>query len=331
MTLFSKWAHAKLAADGEIKPALDILQRDSDAAIRKAAVGAGVLSSSTWAEPLADSALGGAEFLESLAGRSAFFRILADNGFRRVPMRTRIGVVSSGPVGHTPAEGKPLPVSKMTLSKSALQPIRAAAAVVVSQEVAADQSAASHTLVDQELRNAVSDAVDVEFFNRIVDSGTTVISSAGPDSFVADVRGLLAGVATGAGSRLYLIGASDVAKSASLLDDPRGEMTPLGGRLIGIPFIVSDAVPAGTLYLLDASRIAADALGIEVAVSTHAALEMLDAALVQDATTGTGTSLVSLWQTNSVGLLASTYIGVERLRADAVAGLDEISWGAPST
>ncbi|QPB21340.1 hypothetical protein [Rhizobium sp. 007] len=53
---------------------------------------------------------------------------------------------------------------------------------------------------------------------------------------------------------------------------------------------------------------------------------MLDAALVQDSTTGAGTNLVSMFQTNSVAVQALVAFAAERLRDNAIAQVTGIEW-----
>ena len=99
-----------------------------------------------------------------------------------------------------------------------------------------------------------------------------------------------------------------------------------GGAFEGLPVIVSDYVD-GIVVLANASDIyVADDGGITVDMSREASLEMSDAPS-QDATDGTGASLVSLWQTNSVGLRAERTINWARRRPSAVASLTGVAWG----
>ena len=67
--------------------------------------------------------------------------------------------------------------------------------------------------------------------------------------------------------------------------------------------------------------------GVAVDMSREASLEMLDASLQQDGTAGTGASLVSLWQSNLVGLRAERELNWMRRSASAVAYLTGVAWG----
>ena len=130
---------------------------------------------------------------------------------------------------------------------------------------------------------------------------------------------------------------STTALSLSMMVNPLGQpefggINMTGGNFAGLPAIVSDYVPAGMVVLANASDIyLADEGGVQVKMSDQAAVEMADNP-AHDSTTPTGaTSMVSLWQTNSVGFLAERFINWARRRPSAVAVLTGATWGAPTT
>jgi hypothetical protein len=51
-----------------------------------------------------------------------------------------------------------------------------------------------------------------------------------------------------------------------------------------------------------------------------------DAAPGQDAVEGTGATMVSAWQTNTAVIMATCWFAAERVRANAVAVLEGVSW-----
>jgi hypothetical protein len=105
-------------------------------------------------------------------------------------------------------------------------------------------------------------------------------------------------------------------------------VTALGGSLLGIPIIVSASTPSAAgspptdrhIILVDANQIlVADAGGADIAVSDQASLEM-DAAPTNDSgASPTGTSLVALYQTNSISYRTQREISWLKARTDAVA------------
>jgi hypothetical protein len=106
-----------------------------------------------------------------------------------------------------------------------------------------------------------------------------------------------------------------------------------GGRLNGIPVIVSQyaanasgggnlviAVNASDIFLSDDGQVTIDA-------SREASLQMLDNP-TNNSATATPTTMVSMWQTNSVALRAERFINWSKRRDDAVVYMDDVNWGS---
>jgi hypothetical protein len=121
------------------------------------------------------------------------------------------------------------------------------------------------------------------------------------------------------------------ALALSLMQNALGQpefpgITMTGGTFVGLPVITSEymtdvADSSGSpIILVNASDVfLADDGGIMIDASREASLEMLDGSLTQDATAGTGASLVSMFQTNSVAMRAERVINWKKRRAEAVA------------
>ena len=73
------------------------------------------------------------------------------------------------------------------------------------------------------------------------------------------------------------------------------------------------------VYLADDGQVVVDA-------SREASLQMLDNP-TNNSASATATSLVSLWQTNSVGLRAERFINWKKRRAEAVQYMEDVIWG----
>jgi hypothetical protein len=101
-----------------------------------------------------------------------------------------------------------------------------------------------------------------------------------------------------------------------------------GGSLFpGLSVITSQTVPSGTVIALQPSEIfLADDGGFTVDVSREASLQMLDNPTNASAD-GTATTMVSLWQTNSVGFLCERIINWKKRRSTAVTYLSSVAWG----
>ncbi|UIY26044.1 phage major capsid protein [Rhizobium leguminosarum] len=232
-----------------------------------------------------------------------------------------MGIVSASATAWIVGEGDPKPLSRLTLSNPALVPKKAVALIVVTDEIARDTSAAGQSLISQELRAAVADTVDEAFFDTIM-PGASSNPSSGSDqlSMVADLRGLLGSVnTTGVGGSLFWTMSVDVGNRVALINDGKGAMSPTGGEFLNLPALVSGAIPAGTLRLVNASAIAANADSISLDASGQVSIHMRDDPDAEAA-------LVSMFQSNGVALKAEVSFGVEKTRADAVAEITGIEW-----
>jgi hypothetical protein len=94
--------------------------------------------------------------------------------------------------------------------------------------------------------------------------------------------------------------------------------------------IASSGVPSGTLYLVDATGIAADGGPVTVDVSTQADV-LMDTAPSMNSTTPTAAAMTSMFQTNSTALKALAVFGAAKIRGNAVAvvtGITTTTWAA---
>jgi hypothetical protein len=129
---------------------------------------------------------------------------------------------------------------------------------------------------------------------------------------------------------------SALASILSLMTNPLGQaefntVTRTGGTIVGYPVIVSDYVPAKTMVLVNAQDVyLADEGGVDVSMSDQASLQMDDAP-TNDSVTPTPTTLVSMFQTNSVAFRAERTINWARRRAVSVSVLNDIDWGGTET
>jgi hypothetical protein len=293
--------------------------------IAKAAFSGATIGDGDFGEVLGDWRIARNAFFASLRTRSVFFRLL-DSGFRKVPLRTHLGIVTANATGWIVGEGAPIPLSAMKLSTPQLTPVSAAALMVVSNEVARSMSDGATETVNTELRGAVSDVVDARFFSLVIDGDTPSFAASGTTeaAMLADLRKLLAAVNKKGAGLLAWAMAPDVANGVvtSGVDAVSKGMTPLGGEMLGLPALVSSTIPAGTLRLINASAIAANADEISLDASGEADIQMVDNPEV-----GEGV-LTSMYQTNNIALRAIVSFGAERARDDAIAQLTGIEWGA---
>jgi len=204
--------------------------------------------------------------------------------------------------------------------------------LVLSKELIRGAVAGTLELVAGELRNSVAKTTDEVFLN-VVGSGVSPITSAGStgESLRADISVMLSQLTLGQASRLFLVTNSTNCKRMCMLTDQHGvsafpDLGPGGGSIQSIPFVISDAVGAGLLYLIDASSIGANGGEMVFTEADQANIHFDDAPTSPPTASS---AYLSLWQTNQVALKVERYFLVERLRSNSVAAVSNSSnWGS---
>lgn len=316
----------------------------------KTAVSAGTTTDSTWAGPLVYAQDFPAAFLDFLRPQTIIGKL---TGISRVPFNIRYGIQNGGSTVAWVGQGAPKPVSKLSFTSGTLGFAKAAGIVVITQELARFSSPSAELKVRDDLAAQMVQFLDAQFINP----GVAAVANVSPASILngatnhfnaaatwttmanvlADVKTLLTTFAANEISLAggYWIMTPDVALTLGWLLNTGGtasafpEISVNGGTFVGLPVIVSNGVPHSTsagsivalvvpqhIYLADDGAIAIDA-------STEASLQMDDAPTVNSATP-TATSLVSMFQTNSIAVRAERIINWSRARDYGVGYVDNV-------
>lgn len=323
--------------------------------ISKAAVSAATTSHATWAGPLVgDESSVFADFVEFLRKQTILGKF-GTNGIpslRRIPFRVPVIGQTSGGAGYWVGEGQPKPLTKFDFERSTLEPLKVANIAIATMETLRDSSPSAETLIRDQLAAALRERLDIDFIDPAkaasagvspasVTNGVTPVPSSGntADDVRADIKAIMETfiAANNAPTNGVWIMSAVTALALSLMLNPLGQpefsgIDMNGGRFFGLPVIVSEHVPtvSGGAYVIlaNASDIyLSDEGGINVDMSQEASLQM-DNAPTNNVVTPTATSMVSLWQTNSVGFRAERTINWKKRRASAVAVLSNVNWGS---
>ncbi len=269
---------------------------------------------------------------EGLRSIGVFDRLLPD--MVSVPLGQKFGVSTQTVVAPEANEAAGIVVQSLSIDGSeALTPRRVSTIIVLTRELLRVSEA--QALVDRELRNGATAGVDSAFLTDLV-AATTPTVSAGSTTInvLTDVSALLAAVPLRSTSRPAFVFDPAAAVKLSLLQTNAvfafPNMTPLGGKLLGIDALVSDQLPSGTALLLDASSIAAGATEIQIDASNSADIQLDTAPNVAgiggSPSTPVPAAMTSLFQTNSTALKVSRYFSFRVLRADLIASLSGVSY-----
>lgn len=311
---------ADLAAQGR---ATERVQR-----ILKAAVSAG--STSGWGAELADYSSVVSAFLETLRNVGAFDTLMP--AMRRVPMRTRIDMVTAGATAATVPEGSVTQISSLSVSGGTSDPFKVLAIVAATQELLRFAASGSGDLFARELRGAVALETDEQFLAVLLD-GVSPIASAGASvqDIGTDFKNLFDAIPTGSASKLFTITTPTICKAWSTKVDAGTaafpNMTPQGGVMFGTPVVCSDAVSSGQIIVVDADRIAASPGELQIDIARHADLQLNT---TPDSPPTASTVSINLWQRGLVALKAFRYFQAERLSSSSVAVITGATYSANS-
>lgn len=321
---------------------------------QKAAVDAASTMSATWAgNMINEGGIAFADFVEYLRPRTLLGQI--SDRLRRLPFDTPVLVQGSGATAKWVKEGMAKPLTQWTYTRTKLTPLKVATIAVATKETLMRASAAAETFIRDELAKSIGAAIDTTFISTaaavtdespagILNSVTPLTLSGG--TTVADVRCDIATYLNAfADANLSLSGAfwimpERIAIALSLIANEVGAsafpgLTPNGGTFAGLPvFVTGYAVTdtaGSTVALVKGDEIfLGDEGGIQVSMSDQASLQMDDTPTQNSTGAGpTATSVVSLWQTNSVGFLVERFLNFQRRRTEAVVW-GQVGWSACS-
>jgi hypothetical protein len=177
------------------------------------------------------------------------------------------------------------------------------------------------------MMTSISEAIDLAFIDpgnagvagqtpaSIISAGTLVSDSTDPDSSIRILVDAFTGDYTNAFWIMHPY-------AAGVLHGTNNPLISLrGGESLGAPVVVSKMVPSGIVALVDASAIALGELEAAIRISTHGSVEMLETP-TQNLSTPRAASLVSLWATNSVGIIVEKSLNWSVQRTGAVVYTD---------
>jgi HK97 family phage major capsid protein/HK97 family phage prohead protease len=312
----------------------------------KTGVAGGTTTASAWADDLVYNQNLAGEFIELLYPQTILGRL---PGLRRVPFNIRVGSATSGGTGYWVGEGKAIPASKMQTDNVSLTIAKAAGLMVITEELARSSAPSAEALVRDDLIKTVTEFLDVQFIDPNYGPNTTTGAPGAVTYGIPATQVRAASGTTAAALRADFAALMDplftanvntmdavwvtspyMAMKIGMINTSLGtrefpDINMNGGSLFGLPVVTSmSAYVAGSpdyghmIVLVKPSDIfLADDGGMDVSVSREASIQMDDAPTV-DTSTPTATSLVSMWQTESLAIKLVRYINWKRRRSTAV-------------
>ncbi|WP_421952114.1 phage major capsid protein [Pelagibacterium sp.] len=333
---FAAWAKSLALANGNTDEALGYAER-SGAPSRVL----NIIGSKAYAGHTGDTGLAGladvraitSTFVSSLRNRSAFYTLLDGNMMIRLPLRTRLSGTTANATAFAAGEGAAVPVSNFQVQGDLIRGQKANGLITMTMEMLKSAGTSGEAFITRELRRVVASVVDKQFFASVIDGDTPTFTAT--DDPMDDVRKLADAVGGTAESRLVWVLAPNVLRKAATAVSVTGqrvfpELGLQGGTILDVPAMASDALDDGEMILVDGMGIGGDNEAITLEASNDTSIQFV-AEPTNDSDTPTATELVSMFQTNSVAILATAWFGVARLagRDNALAKLTGIAWGDP--
>jgi HK97 family phage major capsid protein/HK97 family phage prohead protease len=363
---FARYAMCIASAKGNTHQALAIAKsRYPDQSriqmVLKSAIDAGTTTDPVWAGSLVQYTQYAGDFVEFLRPQTIIGKF-GTNGIpnlRRVPFNVMIKGQTSGGNGYWVGQGRPKPLTKFDFEPLTLRWAKVANIAVITEELARFSSPSAEQLVRDALAGAIIERMDIDFVDpdkvevpdvspASITHGAPAIPSTGSSTAhitadVAAAMGTFIGANITPTTGVWIMSAT-TALALSLRRNALGQkeypdISMLGGTFEGLPVIVSQYLAlvgsptneivilanANDIYLADDGQVVID-------VSREASLEMSDAPTNSSSAGSPGapvpTSLVSLWQSNSVGLRAERFVNWKKRRAGAVAYITGVNWGS---
>lgn len=341
-------AQSNYGDDSPVTKALNFANGRKLEAVIKAAVAAGTTTDSAWAKPLVEYVNYAGDFVEFLRPRTLIGQFGANGipSLRRIPFNVHIKGQTTGGAGYWVGEGAAKPVTAFGFNDAYHGWFKVAAISVLTDELIRFSDPSAETYVRDSLSDVLVARMDTDFIDPTfagtanvspasITNGITQITSSGndADAIRVDLNALWA--AGEAADNVYdspvYVMRGSTARVAGSLRNALGQpefpgLTAKGGTLDGVPVVTSNYVPAGFVFLVNASDIYfSDDGQATVDFSNEASINMVSAP-------GTDTaSVVSMFQNDMTALRAHRFVNWSRRRDTGVAVLKSVAWGQPVT
>ncbi len=308
----------------------------------KTAVNAADSTTATWASELAYAQNIASEFIEYLRPMTLLGRI---SGWRNVPFNVRVGGQSSGTTGYWVGQGVAIKPSAGATTSVSLGITKVAGLSVITKELAMLSTPSAELMVRNDLARTCQQKVDTSLIDPnnggqtdIEPASLTYAATArlasGTDyaALKADWKSITSNFYT---NNIPLAGAvvimtETMAEALSLMETSLGnkqfpELNAMGGRFMGYPVFTSQvANTSGSpnwdemIILLQPGEVfLADDGTAMVEASDQVSIHMDDATTMKSTATSTNTSVVSMFQTESIAIKAVRHVNWTKARSAA--------------
>ena len=299
-----------------------------------------------WAETIAEAQTVSNDFIEFLRPNNVFDQLAPL--MRRANFNTKTSRLATGQSAYWVGEALPAPLTSGVFDTVTLPITKIASISVISKEQIQFSNINAQMAIRDDLAASANAQLNTKAFSTDAAvanvspagllEGLSAISSAGDtaDNARTDLVNLFepfSAANIGGGGMAYVT-TENIGKALRVMKSSLGVYEfpeAREGNLDDAPLRRSNHVGGGDLIAMHCpSILLADEGQVSVEFSDQASLEMLDGSLVQNATDGTGASLVNLWQSGLVGIKVERFIGWAKARAEAVAYIGDATYQGAS-
>jgi len=312
----------------------------------RAAVAPGTTTTAGWAAELVEEAT--VDFLETLRPIAVFPQLASlgsqltfgpGRGSLRIPSRATTPSISGSFVG----EGSPIPVRRLGLTSIPLLPHKMGVISAFTRELARYSTPQIEGLLRTEIMADTAITLDTLLLDAVAGSairpagltngvaGLTATAGGGYKAILGDIATLAAPFdAANAGRNLALIMNTAQARLLTMAPGPDGTFGWANQFLTEFTIIASTTVPAGHVYMVDATDFVSVSGAPEFEVSEQAVLHMEDTTPLQIGSTGTPTVVAaptqSMFQTASMALRMLLDVTWAMRRTGMVQHIVAVNW-----
>jgi len=327
-------------------------------AVMKAAIDPAMTTVPDWAGDLVREGYG--EFLDLLKPVSVYPKVpgmrhvFGRNGSIKIPMRDATPQIN----GDWVAEGDPIPVKKLGFKSATMTPKKLAVISTYTREIMMASNPQIEAIIRQGMLDDTAQVLDTTFLDNTAGSTTRPagLKSIAAANTAASAGAAAANILTDIGAAVGSLVAAHMGESAVWIMNPKHRiglsaiMLANGaflfrdevnaGTFAGFPVILSNNVPVGDVFLVDAKALSfANNFGPEFTISNQATLHMeSDVTKVKPIVdTGSGTAgatdladianpVRSLFQTDTYGIRMVWGLDWTAVRAGGVFYLSGVNW-----
>jgi HK97 family phage major capsid protein len=299
---------------------------------------------------------GFADFAEYLRPRTIVGRFGTGTipALRGIPFRVPLINASGKGTAYWVGEGKGKPLTKPSWARNELAPLKVAVITAATMETLRDSSPSAERLIRDDLTESIVERTDLSFIDPTNDGAANIepaaitydiaamtVASGGytADAVRADVRAAITKfiaannpLTTG----VWVMSAQTALALSMMVNDLGNREFPgismNGGTFFELPVITSEHVGDYVVLVNAGDVFLGDEGGIHVDMSTEASLEMVAGdndgpSQNSGSSPPVASSVVSMFQTNSVAFRAERTINWARRRTSAVALITGVTWG----